>query len=190
MVKNLPAVWKIQVWSLGQEDGLEKGVGTLSSILAWRISWKTSLLGNSPRSHKVPGASVRNPTHGKGHEEGGLTYAKAGSGLRGPLDILEHLPPKPESACLTALCFHLHFWHYGGLSPTTSLWKGANLELQLINLLGVTRVFQSKNSSDGTLACLTGLSGHMWLFIASQPWEAQDAINFLNTDSFENLENY
>ena len=75
-----------------------------------------------------------------------------------PLDILEHLPPKLESAYLTALCFHLHFWHYGGLSPTTSLWKGANLELQLINLLVVTRVFQSKNSSDGSLACLTGLS--------------------------------
>ena len=107
-----------------------------------------------------------------------------------PLDILEHLPPKPESAYLTALCFHLHFWHYGGLSPTTSLWKGVNLELQLINLLGVTRVFQSKNSSDGSLTCLTGLSGHMWLFTASQPWEARDAINFLNTDSSEKLENY
>ena len=107
-----------------------------------------------------------------------------------PLDILKHLPPKPESAYLTALCFHLHFWHYGGLSPTTSLWKGANLELQLINLLVVTRVFQSKNSSDGSLACLTGLSGHMWLFTASQLWEARDAINFLRTNSFENSENY
>ena len=75
-----------------------------------------------------------------------------------PLDILDHLPPKPESAYLTALCFHLHFWHYGGLSPTTSLWKGVNLGLQLINLLGMTRVFQCQNSSDGSLACLTGLS--------------------------------
>ena len=55
-----------------------------------------------------------------------------------PLDILEYLPLKPESAYLTAVCFHLHFWHYGGLSPTTSLWKGANLELQLIHLLGVS----------------------------------------------------
>ena len=32
----------------------------------------------------MPGANVRNPARGKGHEEGGLTYAKAGSGLRGP----------------------------------------------------------------------------------------------------------
>ena len=104
------------------------------------------------------------------------------------LDILEHLPPKPESAYLTTLCFHLHCWHYGGLSSTTSLWKGVNLKLQLINLLGMTRLFQSTRSSDGSLACLTGLSGHMWLFTASQPWEVWEALNFLNTESFEKLE--
>ena len=38
-VKNLPAVQKTQVWSLGQEDPLEKGMATHSSILAWRIPW-------------------------------------------------------------------------------------------------------------------------------------------------------
>ena len=27
------------VWSLGQEDPLEKGMATHSSILAWRIPW-------------------------------------------------------------------------------------------------------------------------------------------------------
>ena len=39
MVKNLPAVWETQVWSLGQEAPLEKGIATHSSILAWRIPW-------------------------------------------------------------------------------------------------------------------------------------------------------
>ena len=39
MVKNLPAVKKIQVRSLGGEDLLEKGMATHSSILAWRIPW-------------------------------------------------------------------------------------------------------------------------------------------------------
>ena len=39
MVKNLPTVWETQVQSLGQEDPLEKGVATHSSILAWRIPW-------------------------------------------------------------------------------------------------------------------------------------------------------
>ena len=36
-VKNLPAVQETQVQSLCREDPLEKGVVTLSSILAWRI---------------------------------------------------------------------------------------------------------------------------------------------------------
>ena len=71
-----------------------------------------------------------------------------------PLEILEHLPPKPESAYFSALCSRLHFWLYGGLSPTTSLWKRVNLQLQLIKFLGVTRVFQPKNSFGSPLACL------------------------------------
>ena len=36
-VKNLPAMWETQVQFLGQEDPLEKGVATHSSILAWKI---------------------------------------------------------------------------------------------------------------------------------------------------------
>ena len=37
MVKNLPAMLETRVRSLDQEDPLEKGMATLSSILAWRI---------------------------------------------------------------------------------------------------------------------------------------------------------
>ena len=33
------AIWETQVWSLGREDPLEKGIITHSSILAWRIPW-------------------------------------------------------------------------------------------------------------------------------------------------------
>ena len=41
IVKNLPAVQEqeTQVRSVGQEDTLEKGMATCSSILAWRIPW-------------------------------------------------------------------------------------------------------------------------------------------------------
>ena len=39
MVKNLPAMQEIRVQSSGQEDPLEKGLATHSSILAWRIPW-------------------------------------------------------------------------------------------------------------------------------------------------------
>ena len=37
LVKNLFAVQENPVQSLGQEDPLEKGIATHSSILAWRI---------------------------------------------------------------------------------------------------------------------------------------------------------
>ena len=39
MVKNQPAMQDTQVLFLGQEDPLEKGMATHSSILAWRIPW-------------------------------------------------------------------------------------------------------------------------------------------------------
>ena len=56
VVKNLPAnaghmgeVGSI----LGQEDPLEKGVATHSSILAWRISWTEPCRLQSVGSHRV-----------------------------------------------------------------------------------------------------------------------------------------
>ena len=107
----------------------------------WK-QWQTFILGGSKvttdgdcnheiKRHlllggKVPRASVRNSTHGKGHEEGGLAYAKAWSSLRKP-PVPEHLPPNQS-----VLCSHLHLWLYGGLSPITiSLREGVNLQLQV-----------------------------------------------------------
>ena len=54
-VKNPPAMQdkqERQVQSLGQEDPLEKGMATHSSILAWRIPWTEDLAGYSPWGHK------------------------------------------------------------------------------------------------------------------------------------------
>ena len=45
MLKNLPAKQETQIWSLGQEDPLLKGLATHSSILAWKIPWMRSLEG-------------------------------------------------------------------------------------------------------------------------------------------------
>ena len=53
MIKNLPAMQETWVQSLGQEDPLEKGMTTHSSILAWRIpenpmdreAWRTTVHG-------------------------------------------------------------------------------------------------------------------------------------------------
>ena len=38
-VKTLPTLQETQVLSLGQDDPLEKGLATHSSILAWGIPW-------------------------------------------------------------------------------------------------------------------------------------------------------
>ena len=74
----------------------------------------------------------------------GLT-GKGEPGLKGAsLDFLEHLPPKPESACRTALCFSLTL-----LTLTEAVLhhlplKGINLELHSIRLLGVKRMSMLK----------------------------------------------
>ena len=38
-LKNLLTIQKTQIQSLGQEDPLEEGMATHSSVLAWRIPW-------------------------------------------------------------------------------------------------------------------------------------------------------
>ena len=47
--KNLPAMRKTWIRSLGWEEPLEKGMATHSSILAWRIPWT---VGYTPWGHK------------------------------------------------------------------------------------------------------------------------------------------
>ena len=54
MVKNLPAMPKTQVGSLGQEDPLEEEMATHSSILAWRIPWT-----EEPTVHGVAKSWIR-----------------------------------------------------------------------------------------------------------------------------------
>ena len=60
-VKNLLALWETQVRSLGQEDPLEKGTETLSSVLAWRILWREDPGGlQSMRSQRAGHGLVAN----------------------------------------------------------------------------------------------------------------------------------
>ena len=54
MVKNLTAIQETQLQPLGQEDHLEKGIATHSSILAWRIPWTKEPCGlESIKSQRV-----------------------------------------------------------------------------------------------------------------------------------------
>ena len=59
VVKNLHAMQDTQVWSLGWEDPLEKGMATHSSIPAWRIpidrgAWWATVHGVTRVGHKRP----------------------------------------------------------------------------------------------------------------------------------------
>ena len=50
-VKNLSAMQDTWVPTLGREDILEKGMGTHSTILAWRIPWTVESMGSQRVRH-------------------------------------------------------------------------------------------------------------------------------------------
>ena len=102
----------------------------------------------------VLGASVRNSAHGKGHEEGGSAYPKVRSSLRSPPGNSRTSTPKTRVCLLYCFVLSPTPLTLRGLSPTTSLWKRVNLQLQLIKLLGMTRMFQPTNSFGSPLTCL------------------------------------
>jgi len=52
MVKNLPVMQETQIWSLGQEDPLEKGMQPTPVLLPGEFQGQMSLVGYSPRDHK------------------------------------------------------------------------------------------------------------------------------------------
>ena len=59
MVKNMRAMQEIWVPSLGQEDPLEKGMATHSSILVWRIPWTEEPAGLQSMGHKESDTTER-----------------------------------------------------------------------------------------------------------------------------------
>ena len=73
MAKNLPAVQKTWVQSLGRQDPLEKGMATHVSILAWRIPWTEHIDSNPPGSpepgilqaRRLEWAAISFSSHGK-----------------------------------------------------------------------------------------------------------------------------
>ena len=70
-VKNLPVMLETQVWSLGWEGPLEKGMTTHSSLLAWRIPWTEQPSGLQRVRHNgvtnTSGSGVKNPPDNVGN---------------------------------------------------------------------------------------------------------------------------
>ena len=102
----------------------------LSSARSRHIAYWVRICNSSILS--LPGASVRNSAHDKGHEEGGSAYTKAGSSLRSPPGNSRASTPQTRVCLLSALCFHLHLWLYGGCPPLPRSEKRISLQLQLI----------------------------------------------------------
>ena len=69
---------------------------------------------------RVPGASVRNSACGKGHEEGGSTYAKAGSSLRSP-PRFSSIYPQNQSLPTLLLCALTYTSDFTGGCPPPPL---------------------------------------------------------------------
>ena len=85
--------------------------------------------------YNMPGASVRNSTHGKGHEEGGFGIRKGGIE---PQETPGSWASTPKTRVPTLLFYAFTYTSdfTGGWPPTTSLREGVNLQLQLIKIPG------------------------------------------------------
>ena len=95
------------------------------SVIPWTVACQPPLSMEFTRQEyqSVLGASVRNSAHGKGHEEGGSAYAKAGSSLRSPPGNSQASTPKTRVCllyCFVLLPTPLTLWG-GGCPPPLSL---------------------------------------------------------------------
>ena len=59
MVKNPPAMREAWVQSLDQEDPLEEGMATHSSVLAWRVTWTEKPSALQSMGHKESDTTER-----------------------------------------------------------------------------------------------------------------------------------
>ena len=147
--------------SLGRE--IYKGIKKSKSNKVWYMV-KVSLVCWEPGWGTPPVAKVM------GKEAQHTQRWDRASGV--PLEILEHLPPKPESACFTVVCFPPTLLTLtGGCPPPPHLF----LEKVNLELLGNKSPGHNKSVSiQKPLWWLSSLPAGllqlcMWLFVASRP---------------------
>ena len=105
LAKNLPAVQKILVWFLGQEDSLEKRKTTHSSILAWRTErCRQWFFRQYDRKNKIKKIRERNVKFSQNTHSSCITI------------------PKRITHWMTDVCVHTH-WH---------THTGANTQVHMI----------------------------------------------------------
>ena len=115
--------------------------------------------------------------HGKGHEERGLTNAKAGSGLMGPPGLSWASTPKTRVCLLYCVMLSTYSSDINkGLSPHYLFLEKVNLELLDNKSPGHNKSVSIQKPLWWLSSLPAGLLQlRMWLFVASRPWEAQEA---------------
>ena len=91
-------------WLDGITDSMDMGLGRLRELVMDREAWRAVIHGIT--KSWLPGASVRNPAHGKGHEEGGLTKCKGGIRPQGPLIFSSIYPQNQNLSAFLYYAFH------------------------------------------------------------------------------------
>ena len=120
----------------------------------------------------MPGASVRNPARGKGHEEGGSAYTKAKSSLRGLPENSRASTPKTGVCLLYCVMLSTYSSDINrGLSPHHLFLEKVNLEL----LDNKSPGHNKSVSIQKPLWWLSSLPAwllqlRLWLFVACRPW--------------------
>ena len=163
IVTEIPMLQQAVLWSHVNGEGSYSLTMSLQSRVRWcwalkmdsacTISQHNDLFWGNVSAPKLPTGWPRQEVPGAGAPPVAKVMrkeAKAGSTSGVPLEILEHLPPKPESAyfLLCALTYTYDFT--GGCPPLPLSEKRVNLQLQLIKFLGVI-VFQPTNSFGSAL---------------------------------------
>ena len=141
VMTNLDSIFKSRDITLPTKVRLVKAmVFSSSHIWMWELDCEESW---ALKNWCLPGVSVRNSTRGKGHEVGGLTYAKVGSSLRSPPGNSRASTPQTRVCLLYCFVRSPTPLTLRGAVPhhRLSLWERVNLQLQLIKFLGMTRVF-------------------------------------------------
>ena len=134
MVKNPPAMQETWFRSLGQEDLLEKGMVTHSSILVWRIPWTLGPWGCKELDLIEQQTNIQARTHTSiiiatsGSREPGLPRAASFSAIPHPLMCCVGVPVPAlnSSISLSAMDMHLAASHFHPkASPRQAVYKNS-----------------------------------------------------------------
>ena len=98
MVKNLHAIQETRVWSLGQEDPLEKEMETHSSTLPGEFHGQRSLVSYNPWGHKESYMAER-LTLSLSHSMGSCSLARSLNYISGTVSVFYFMIFKIDFAC-------------------------------------------------------------------------------------------